>query len=49
MAVRVVKDGEDGHKTTSEEETRKIIFPYLRQPGKKYGCVNIDDTHSALC
>mgnify|MGYP001573444410 FL=1 len=39
----VVKEGEDGYKMSTEEETRKIIFPYLRHLGKKYGYVTIDD------
>ncbi|KFZ13759.1 hypothetical protein V502_06464 [Pseudogymnoascus sp. VKM F-4520 (FW-2644)] len=33
----VVKEGEDGNQMSTQEETRRIIFPYLRHPGKKYG------------
>ncbi|OBT81661.1 hypothetical protein VE02_10134 [Pseudogymnoascus sp. 03VT05] len=33
----VVKDGEDGNQMSTQDETRKIILPYLRHPGKKYG------------
>lgn len=33
----VVKDHEDGQKMASEEETRKIIMPYLTHPGNRYG------------
>ncbi|KFY79038.1 hypothetical protein V499_01921 [Pseudogymnoascus sp. VKM F-103] len=33
----VVKEGEDKNQMSSQEETRRIILPYLRHPGKKYG------------
>lgn len=33
----VVKDGEDGNQMSTQDETRKIILPYLRHPGRKYG------------
>jgi hypothetical protein len=33
----VVKDGEDGHKMATPEETRKIIMPYLTHRGSRYG------------
>ena len=33
----VVLPGEDGHKMASLEEIRKIIYPYITHPGKRYG------------
>lgn len=33
----VVREGEDGIKMASSEETRKIIFPYLTHQGSRYG------------
>jgi hypothetical protein len=33
----VVKTGEDAEKMATTAETRKIIFPYLKQPGKRFG------------
>ena len=33
----VVREGEDGMKMASLEETRKIIFPYITHPGSRYG------------
>lgn len=36
----VVKDGEDGATMASPEMVREIVFPYLRHPGHRYGCVD---------
>ena len=33
----VVKDGEDGYEMATEENTKKIIMPYLTHRGSVYG------------
>ena len=33
----VVKEGEDGHVMASKTEAKKVIFPYLTYPGKRFG------------
>lgn len=35
----VVKKDEDPQLMATPEETRKIIFPYLKQPGRRFGLV----------
>jgi hypothetical protein len=36
----VVKENEDPQHMATPEETRKIIFQYLKQPAKKFGLVS---------
>lgn len=42
----VVQPGEDGTEMASQENIRKIVLPYLRHPGHRYGCVDLDLTES---
>ena len=44
----VVQPGEDGTEMASQENIRKIVYPYLRHPGHRYGCVFANRWRSSL-
>lgn len=44
----VVQPGEDGTEMASQQNIRKIVYPYLRHPGHRYGCVFDNRLRSSL-